>query len=504
MDESQVNKPEQIKHFTLETFKKAFTDMIATNDNSYSNGIWSSRNLRQPCKDYSLDEIKKIIESGSLTEQRTLSQNYFYKNGFYRRILIYYATIFKYEGILIPKVLKRKRKLTEDSLQDRYYKALSFCEKIGIPSFLDNCALRALINGAYYGLVVNLDSKNFSVLDLPIRYCSSNFKDANNNDLIEFDVTYFSRINDEGDRASALAAYPKNVQRAYKRFHDGKTANKWVMLPVEKTICFSMYDGRPLFLSLIPATILYDEAVQLDMERDKDEIKKILIQKVPHTNDGALLFEPEEAEIMHNGAVQMLKKNKNVDILTTYTDAEIATLKTTNDNNISNLEKMVNNIYYEAGASSQLFAATGNLSLENSITNDTAFMSPLINKFSNYLTNIINTVFANNIIEFKYNILPITNYNYKDYLKSSLSLANSGYSFILPAIAAGLSQSDLCNIKALENDVLKLSDLLIPLSTAYTQSGDVSDVGGAPKKEEDEKSPRTIENEKSLDNQGGN
>lgn len=30
MDESQVNKPEQIKHFTLETFKKAFTDMIAT------------------------------------------------------------------------------------------------------------------------------------------------------------------------------------------------------------------------------------------------------------------------------------------------------------------------------------------------------------------------------------------------------------------------------------------------------------------------------------------
>lgn len=74
----------------------------------------------------------------------------------------------------------------------------------------------------------------------------------------------------------------------------------------------------------------------------------------------------------------------------------------------------------------------------------------------------------------------------------------------MPAIAAGLSQSDLCNIKALENDVLKLSDLLIPLSTAYTQSGDVSDVGGAPKKEEDEKSPRTIENEKSLDNQGGN
>ena len=32
MDESQVNKPEQIKHFTLETFKKAFTGSCFIND----------------------------------------------------------------------------------------------------------------------------------------------------------------------------------------------------------------------------------------------------------------------------------------------------------------------------------------------------------------------------------------------------------------------------------------------------------------------------------------
>ena len=80
-------------------------------------------------------------------------------------------------------------------------------------------------------------------------------------------------------------------------------------------------------------------------------------------------------------------------------------------------------------------------------------------------------------------------------------MANSGYSFILPTLALGFSQSDLGNLKDLENDVLKLGEKLIPLTTSYTQSTE-DNKGGAPKKEEQEKADQTVENEKSLDNQG--
>jgi hypothetical protein len=97
-------------------------------------------------------------------------------------------------------------------------------------------------------------------------------------------------------------------------------------------------------------------------------------------------------------------------------------------------------------------------------------------------------------------------------------LAGSGYSYILPAIAQGFSQSDLTNIKTLENDVLKLQEVLIPLSSAYTQSanGDnpegekgndeseaPTEEGGRPQKEDLEKTEKTIQNKESKDKTGG-
>jgi hypothetical protein len=80
-----------------------------------------------------------------------------------------------------------------------------------------------------------------------------------------------------------------------------------------------------------------------------------------------------------------------------------------------------------------------------------------------------------------------------------LKQANSGYSFILPALAMGLSQRELGNIKDLENDVLNLKEKLIPLSTSYTESGAGP---GRPELPAQQKSAKTIANEESLDGGG--
>jgi hypothetical protein len=97
--------------------------------------------------------------------------------------------------------------------------------------------------------------------------------------------------------------------------------------------------------------------------------------------------------------------------------------------------------------------------------------------------------------------LPITFYNEHKYAEDALKQANSGYSFILPALAMGLSQRELGNIKDLENDVLDLKEKLIPLSTAYTESAGSP---GRPTLPAQEKSAKTVANEKSLDGGGSN
>ena len=198
----------------------------------------------------------------------------------------------------------------------------------------------------------------------------------------------------------------------------------------------------------------------------------------------------------------MMKNNKNVSVLTTYADVDAIVSRTSVDNASNNLEKMVQNVYNEGGVSKQLFSATGNLSIEISIKNDVALMMVLAHKFARFITYIANAEFSNNNINFKYVIYPISYYNESTFITDSFKLAQSGYSALLPALAVGVSQLDLKNLKELENDVLNIGDLLIPLQSAYTQSAS-QNRPGAPEKAPDEKAPKTIQNEVSLDNQGG-
>ena len=239
-------------------------------------------------------------------------------------------------------------------------------------------------------------------------------------------------------------------------------------LPKEIGVCFPFFDGRPLFLNVIPATLEYDEAVATERERDAEEIRKIIVQRIPHLNDGRLLFEPDEAEEIHYGTVGMMKGNKNVSVLTTYGDVSAIASNTSADRSETTLTRMEQNIYAQAGTTGQIFASTGSSSLESSLNNDLALMMYLANKFSRFISNTLNDLFANGNISFTYQILPISYYNYVDFADSAFKLVGSGYSALLPALAYNLSQRDLVNIKDLENDVLKLGDRLKPLQTSYT------------------------------------
>jgi len=91
-----------------------------------------------------------------------------------------------------------------------------------------------------------------------------------------------------------------------------------------------------------------------------------------------------------------------------------------------------------------------------SIKNDISFMMILGNKYSRFLTFVVNSLFANSNISFKYTILPVSYYDSSDYIVDSFKLAQSGYSFLLPALALGITQKDLVNLKDLENDALDL------------------------------------------------
>lgn len=509
-------------NFDLASFTRAHKKMIATNERAYRSAWGTNRNL-SGAKDYTLREVEEIISSGSLEAQQKLSRYYFKKDGYYRQIIIHYATLLKYVGLLIPTPSSGK-KLSTSHIQKRYYSAMDYVECMQLPVFLTNVAYRALIDGSYYGFRVGNDKDSFQVIDLPYGYARSRFKDMQGNDVVEFDVSYFGTITDEKQRKAALSVYPKVVQKAWKKFEGKNLKSKWVIIPSDTGICFPFFEGHPILLNIIPATIEYDEAIAAHREREAEEIRKIIVQKIPHLSDGRLLFEPEEAEEMHNGTVGMLSGNKNLSVLTTYGDVEAITSSIV-EGRVETLTRIEQNIYSKGGVSKEIFAPTGSSAVKYSLDNDTALMMYLANKFSRYISNLLNELFSNSNISFKYTIMPITHHNYLDYGNASFKLVGSGYSALMPALAFGFSQRDLTSIKELENEVLKLGEKLIPLSTSYTQSnsqpkdggnnsGDGGDAkkdledpnageAGRPELKEEDKSDKTRKNEESIDKTGG-
>lgn len=484
-------------NFTLETFRQAHQKMIAKATSTWNRLYGNESTVR--CREYTAEEIDRILSSSSLAEQQKLSRTYFYKDGFYSRIIYHYATLLTYSGLLIPSPAIGKQ-LSTPHIAKRYYGALEFLDRANLVEIMTKISIRVLVDGVYYGIIQTASKDKFVILDLPTSYCRSRYVDANGDDVIEFNVQYFNTIIDKDTRADTLSAFPKVISDYYKAYTKGqlkKDATSWMKIPTDIGVYFTIGE-RPPFLNVIPAAIRYDNALDRKEDLELEEIKKIIVQKIPHLQDGSLLFEPDEAEVIHQGTVGMMKGNKNVSVLTTYADVDSIVSKTTADNDNSSIELMYQNVYANAGVSSQIFAPLGAQAIMLSIVNDTGFMMILGNKYAHFITKVVNGLFSNTNISFRYTIFPITLYNRSDFIADTLKLAQSGYSYLIPAIASGVSQREIVSLKDLENEVLDLKDKFIPLSSSYTESGDV----GAPEKPLEKKADKTIQNEDSIDRQG--
>jgi hypothetical protein len=122
---------EKLHNFDLSSFTKAHERMIATSDKSYGSSSQAISQYNSRVKDYTEEEVKRIIESGSIPEQQQLSRNFFAKDGYYKQIVLYYATLLKYSGILIPNPIAGK-KLSTSHIQKKYFSAMDYVDKMNL------------------------------------------------------------------------------------------------------------------------------------------------------------------------------------------------------------------------------------------------------------------------------------------------------------------------------------------------------------------------------------
>ena len=464
--------------------------------------------------------ILQALADCDLAALRDIS-NYFYRtNGIYQRACNYFATMYRYDWYVVPEVYDEK--VGEEKIVKDFVKVLNYLDNSYVKKVCGDIALSVVKNGVYYGYVTE-GTDGIVLQELPIRYCRSRYF-VGNKPAIEFNMRFFDeQFPDVGYRMRVLKMFPKEFAKGYVLYKQNKltpdfmgdTAGSWYLLDPDSTVKFSFTNGElPLFVNSIPAILDLDAAQDLDRRKQMQKLLKILVQKLPLDKNGDLIFDIDEARDIHNNAVEMLSRAIGVDVLTTFTDVESidmadkSTTASTDD-----LAKVERAVYNAMGISQKMFNTDGNIALNNSILNDEGTVRSLLLQFGVFFDRMTQ---AKSGSKKKYNfrlyMLETTQYNYKELAKTYKELISNGYPKTLPMIALGHSQSSVLNTLHFENEILNLSELMIPpLSSNTLNSEDILDKTGQatnnktdtqkqgrPEKSDDQKSEKTLQNQESL------
>lgn len=462
------------------------------------------------------DAILRAINNRDYNHLREVSNFFYEASGIYGRLCRYVAYLYRYDWMATPYINSDSMK--EDKVLTEFSKVLMYLDGISVKKNFGEIALKVIKNGAYYGYVMENGTKTV-FQELPVSYCRSRYF-VNNKPVVEFNVKFFDdNFKDAGQRLNIIKAFPKEFAKGYVAFKEGRLKTEqgdqggWIVLDTNYAFKFNLNGSdMPMMASVIPSIIDLDEAQELDKKKMLQELLKIVIQKMPLDKNGELIFDVDEAQDLHNNAVQMLSKAIGVDILTTFADIEVANLSDKNSSATKDdLQKVERSVYNEAGISQMLFATDGNLALDKSISNDEAAMYGLLLQFEDFLNGLLDNNFNKNPkkMYFRVSMLTTTIYNYKEMAKQYKEHAMLGYSKMLPQIALGQSQSSILATAHFENEILKLSEVMMPLQMSSTQSGGegkdskkpaakAEGEKGRPEKEDSQKSEKTIQNKESM------
>lgn len=491
---------------------------------SLEDAVLNLGNLRQCFPRCGYTDKKYIYDAimrNQVEDLRNISNFYYNTNGIYQRVCNYFAFLYRYDWYVVPEIYENSYQETK-VLKD-FAKVLNYLDNSHIRKVCGDIALSVILDGAYYGYVVP-SNEQILLQQLPIKYCRSRYS-VKGNPAIEFDMRFFDSFKDLQYRLKVLKLFPEEFSKGYILYKQrklqndsGDGTNSWYLLEPENTVKFNFNNSDvPLFVNAIPSLLDLDAAQDLDRRKQMQKLLKIIIQKLPMDKNGDLIFDVDEARDIHNNTVGMLQRAIGVDVLTTFADIDSVDMSDKNTTtSVDDLEKVERAVFNSFGTSQNLFNTDGNMSLEKSILNDESAVRNLLLQFSIFYDRMVKKISVSNSkkYSFKLYMLETTQYNYKELSKLYKEQTQLGYSKMLPQIALGHSQSFILNTAHFENEVLHLSEIMIPPLMSSTLNGEdiLGKTGktntnknktniesseksaGRPEKADDQKSDKTIAN----------
>lgn len=362
-----------------------------------------------------------------------------------------------------------------------------------------------LKNGIFNGILRTYEDQ-VVVQDLPLEWCRTRFKEFNGLNLLEFNVQYFNSIADVEYRELILKTFPEVIQNGWRTWSKNTKENDpWIPVPaVDGGICFCFVeDLTPPLLPSIKDLKELDDATKREEKRDTNELYKLLIQRMPVDSQGELVFELDEVADIHASVASMLSDIDTVDVLTTFGETSLESLQDSSaaSQSADRIKKYKENAWDGLGRSRILFNPDGSSALAYMIKKDESYMIQYLNQYEAWLRFNINEKFARRGVNFDFDILPTTVFNRADLQQTYFRGAQYGYSKMAAGVAMGIKQLDQLSLMNFENDMLKMSEKMIPLQSSYTTSGNI--IANEEKNKNSGEKGNTQVQVKNINNEGG-
>lgn len=432
--------------------------------------------LRNPATDSNNKNLRKL-------------SNYLYTvSHVYRRMVNYKAHQINCKTWSAYPIVSMVEENDEESILKEYERVVNIVTNMHMETQIYKLMLSLWKNGVVYGYIYGdpEGEGSFYIHVLDPDYCKISCASYDHGVLgFLFDMTYFN------SNAEQLEYYDKEFDKLYRQYQNDNI--KWKQLPIERTICLKI-DLDNLDYSIPPLSGLLEQIISLtDLQAAQDEIDSLQNYKMVwgklDTISGTK--SPDDFAVDLDLALAFMKKinaalPENVAYALSPLDLDTIEFKDNDASDSNVLSKAYSNVIESNGSI---------IMNSNKITNSTAFKLAMKVECEDAMapTTQINA-WLKSYLKYNYNVETIavefndiSPYFMDDEIEKYTKLAGLG----LP-IKSELSSMVNANpqksfgMDFLERQLLKLGieRWNNPLVSSAVQSGNPSDTGGAPKKED--------------------
>lgn len=455
------------------------------------------RQLRDLGKTYSKtvstfdkEKLRQYLQQLGSQEKnmRALSWYLLYRSHIYYRIIHFFSEMFCLDcRSIIPKYDLVKEN-NPDKVLKAYQNTLDAVSAMRLQQEFYPIIFTCFVQDIYYGIYLHDDTGVFH-LQLPADYCKIAGKFMTGDLSYFFDVTYLR------SRQELIEYFPEVFEQPWKDYQS--TGQKWQLLDSKFQVCMK-YRIEDLDIIVSPWSGIFNSIINLaDLEDiqaagDAASVYKMLWYEL-ETISGSKQI--DDWKIDPNLSLPYFDKfTENVPpyIATAIVPGQIHEIDFDNDNatDTTKVAKATEQVLNTAGGAEVLNGATINNTYAfkmASIANTEFAISSLLPQIQSWVMRMLSYEGADDC---KVRFMPISTYTKADYREQLLSSGQYG----LPTKLAintlnGFNEKDTLSLNYVEEELLHLSDKLIPLNSSYTQSGTedgyTSEIGqGAPEKDE--------------------